>query len=203
MTDQPLMNTKGTDWFGTATGRAVYAFSPDVNEIDIEDIALSLAKQCRFAGHVRRDVWMYSVAQHSVLVSYACYPEHALLGLLHDAAEAYVQDLIRPVKHSLGPEYRRAEQLWELAIGARFGLGDQLAHLPPDVTYADEALLATERRDIIEHKGRPWNLRAEPLEQRIEPVGAEEAYKMFLERFDEIYPDDLKERPLIATPVRY
>lgn len=184
MSEPDLMNIG--DWFGTASGRVVYAFSPNVDEIDIEDIALSLAKQCRFAGHVRRNVWHYSVAQHSVHVSYACHPEHALIGLLHDAAEAYIQDLIRPVKHSLGPEYFEAERLWALAIGEKFGLGSQLADLPADVKLADEALLATERRDLVEHRNRPWCLRAEPLPEVIHAWPAEIAYNNFMGRFGQL-----------------
>ena len=185
MNEPELMNTG--DWFGTATGRVVYALSPDIAQIDFEDIALALAKQCRFAGHVRRNVWHYSVAQHSVLVSYACHPEHALIGLLHDAAEAYIQDLIRPVKYSLGPEYLEAERRWALAIGVRFRLGSQLAELPDDVKLADEALLATERRDLVEHRDRPWCLRAEPLPERIEPWAAEHAYNQFHGRFGQLW----------------
>ena len=73
---------------------------PNPDDIRIEDIAHALSNQCRFAGHARE---FYSVAEHSVHVSQLCLPEHALWGLLHDASEAYLVDLPRPLK--LLPEF--------------------------------------------------------------------------------------------------
>ncbi len=177
-------------WSNTASGRQAYITDPLESDVDIEDIALSLAKTCRFGGHVRRDVWHYSVAQHCVLVSYACKPEHALIGLLHDASEAYVGDIVRPVKEALGEAVRVLEWRWHYAIGRRFGLDTALVHQPDDVKWADEAVLATERRDLVEHRDRPWQLRAEPLPERIEPWAAQHAYNQFMGRFGELVRGD-------------
>jgi hypothetical protein len=87
-------------WIETYTGKKFYPFSPNPGEFDIKDIAHSLSNQCRFNGHVKE---FYSVAQHCVLI--ANYLEHIghslsyiLAGLLHDAGEAYVGDIITPVK---------------------------------------------------------------------------------------------------------
>lgn len=179
------MSELKSDRFNTATGRTVHALTPDIEAIDIEDIALSLARQCRFMGHMRRDVWFYSVAQHSVHVSYECAPEHALLGLLHDAAEAYVQDLISPIKHSIGYEYACAERRWAVTIGRRYGLGERLALLPVDVLAADKVLFSTEVRDLCQPRNREGLARALPW--TIEPWTAQAAYDAFTVRFRQLY----------------
>ena len=173
-------------WSNTATGHAAPVLDPAPSDVHIEDIAIALSRQCRFGGHVRRDVEHYSVAQHSVIVSRVCRPEHAFIGLMHDAAEAYVQDVVRPLKRVLGSVYTRAEQAWALAIGQRFGLGDALVVLPEDVLDADDAALATERRDLIDHRGRDWQLRARPLQERIHPLRGHLAYRLFMNRFEEL-----------------
>jgi uncharacterized protein len=91
------------------SGREVNPFDMSEDDIDIMDIAHSLSMQCRFAGHIPA---FYSVAEHSV-VAVRLYAEalqvapdelrgqHAYWSrsiLLHDADEAYLQDLVRPVK---------------------------------------------------------------------------------------------------------
>jgi hypothetical protein len=174
-----------SSWFQSASGRAIYIDRPDPAAVYIEDIAHSLARICRFGGHL--EVEHYSVAQHSVGVSRACNPEHALLGLLHDSAEAFVGDMIRPLKKLL-PAYKEIERGWELAIGERFGLGDQLANLPPDVKAADEVLLATERRDLLSDGPghRRWTFNRPPLPARIFPMPVRVAQHLFIARYHEI-----------------
>jgi 5'-deoxynucleotidase YfbR-like HD superfamily hydrolase len=71
-----------------------------MHDIDIEDIALALSNICRYTGHVAR---LYSVAEHSVKVSARLQesgygPAVQLAGLLHDAAEAYLSDVPKPIK---------------------------------------------------------------------------------------------------------
>jgi uncharacterized protein len=89
------MSTRTGDWIQTYTGKQFWPLSPLPEDIVIEDIAHALSMQCRFGGHVRT---FYSVAQHSVHVSLLVEPQYALWGLLHDAAEAYLVDLPRPIK---------------------------------------------------------------------------------------------------------
>lgn len=175
-----------TDWFCTATGRTAYAYNPDREVVCIEDIALSLSRQCRFAGHLKPGVTHYSVAQHSVLVSYRCNPENALIGLLHDAAEAYTQDIIRPIKRGLPVRYLVAQEQWAYEVGFCFGLGESLVDLPDDVKRADEALLATERRDLMNHGDRDWQLREPPMDGAIHPWSSDEAHRIFMRRFGEL-----------------
>jgi hypothetical protein len=143
----------------TASGRPFWPLEPRVEDIDIEDIAHHLSHQCRFSGAVRA---FYSVAQHSVLVSKAMKRvldrdgqrivtddhERGLYGLLHDASEAYLIDVPRPLKHD--PQfsrYRDAEARLQALIYARFGLDP--AREPEDLHVIDRRMLRTEQRDLM------------------------------------------------------
>jgi 5'-deoxynucleotidase YfbR-like HD superfamily hydrolase len=168
------------DWFQTFTGVEFYPADPRPEDIHIEDIAHALAHQCRFAGHTRE---FYSVAQHSVLVSLHVPPHLALDGLLHDASEAYCQDLIRPLKHNPAlAGYREIEARVEQAIATRFKLSWPWH---PEVKKADDRALMTERRDILPVH-RDWKMKAEPFTAAIRCWPPEIAKFMFLNRFQEL-----------------
>jgi hypothetical protein len=130
------------DWIQTYSGAAFWPLDPWHNEVLIEDIAHALSMQCRYTGHTRE---FYSVAQHSVLVSTICDAQDAAWGLLHDASEAYLCDVSRPVK--VQPElepYRAAEQKVQAVIMERFGIEGAE---PQSVKRADRAMLWIEYRD--------------------------------------------------------
>ena len=78
-----------------ADGSVFFPLDPRPEEIGIENIAHALAMSCRYGGH---SLDYYSVAQHSVLVSRLVSRSDALCALLHDATEAFIGDLIRPMK---------------------------------------------------------------------------------------------------------
>jgi hypothetical protein len=123
----------------TYTGKEFYPLDPDPADIDIKDIAQALSNCCRFTGHVKN---FYSVAQHSVIVSHLCEPENALAGLLHDASEAYLSDIARPVKYTKQMEgYRKIEHKLEEVIFAKFNLDFPMTK---DVKRADDLALMTE-----------------------------------------------------------
>lgn len=130
----------------TFTGRRFYPLDPSPYDVYIEDIAHALALQCRWTGHCKE---FYSVAQHSVLVSEDCKREDALCGLLHDASEAYMCDLARPIKHDpRAAYYFEAEKKIMAAIAEKFGLEGSI---PQSVIESDNKYLLTERRDLLVH----------------------------------------------------
>jgi len=109
---------KKTDWIQTFTGKQFYPLEPDAELICLEDIGHSLAHQCRFGGHCRT---FYSVAQHSIIVAQNVPVVDRLEALFHDAAEAYLVDLPRPIKAFM-PGYRKYEAKLMAAISKRFDL---------------------------------------------------------------------------------
>lgn len=156
---------------------------PLAEDVCIEDIAHSLSRICRFAGHIRD---FYSVAQHSVLVSYICDTKDALDGLLHDGSEAYCVDVPRPLKRSPGMEvYRVYEGRTAKVIQERFNLGEE----PDSVKVADLRLLATEKRDLF-WRDSSWAVNkgeyGEPLSETIVPWTPEESERRFLMRYNEL-----------------
>ena len=97
-TETPYKGTRDNAWIETYTGRKFNIFKPDIEQINIEDIAHALSMCTRFNGHLKE---YYSVAHHSVIMSRLLSPEDALAGLLHDASEAYLSDIPRPIKYML------------------------------------------------------------------------------------------------------
>lgn len=129
----------------TFTGKMFNVLEPDPEKIDIIDIAHALSNQCRFTGHVAR---FYSVGEHSVHVGELVNPEHEMVGLLHDATEAYLVDLPSPIKRGtpLGLIFKALEgKLWT-AVATRFNLP---LEIPEDVHFADSVMLLTEKRDLF------------------------------------------------------
>ncbi|HZZ43865.1 MAG TPA: hypothetical protein VFE58_13090 [Tepidisphaeraceae bacterium] len=163
-------------WLQTFTGKKFFPLSPRPADIDIRDIAHSLSLQCRFNGHCSA---FYSVADHSLRVAAILPPQLQLAGLLHDAAEAYLSDLPRPVKQQL-PDFCSAEDRLLEIIFTHFHLSWPI---PPEVWHADETLLATESRDLMTTPPESWNLAASPLLEKITPITPTEAESQFLSRF--------------------
>lgn len=120
----------------TVSGRRIHLLDFKPTDLDIEDIAHHLSMTCRFGGAVER--W-YSNAQHSLLVSDLCgfLPTAVdverlarLAGLLHDAPEAYIQDLARPTKNAVaalsmsGSAYEILHTMIAKRVEDEFDLGD-------------------------------------------------------------------------------
>ncbi|WP_434573067.1 phosphohydrolase [Pseudomonas sp. Z3-8] len=165
------------NWILTHTGKRFDLFEPDVDMIDPRDIAHSLAHLCRFNGHTRE---FYSVAQHSCLVADLVPTEHKLAALLHDATEAYLGDMTRPLKEWM-PYYRGFEDVVWGRVCERFGLE---IDLPASVRQADLIALATERRDLMPPDPATWDrlVGIEPAPERIRPWSPTEARLTYHQR---------------------
>lgn len=144
------MSERNGDRIQLISGKPFWPLDARPDEVEIRDIAWALSMQCRFAGHVLR---RYSVAEHSVMVSCVVEPEHALWGLLHDATEAYLVDVPRPVKRSM-PGYREHEDRLSRVIAERFGLPWPM---PEAVKLADNRMLMCEREHLLVEPERHWD----------------------------------------------
>lgn len=199
-----MKNKENTCWMQTYTGKQFSPLQLDPGIIDIEDIAHALANICRFGGHCKK---FYSVAQHSCLVldEYMDSQTNAEGGrpstagmrwaLIHDAAEAYIGDILRPLKNSLfayahqhdrHPKFESIKAVeshlqYEIcnALGIPWDINSTIAR---DVQRADNVLLATEARDLMTDPPAPWEELPKPREEEILPWDPEHAKEYFLSR---------------------
>ena len=156
------VSARNGDWMQTYTGRAFWPLDPRVEDIDLLDIAQALSNLCRYAGHTRR---FYSVAEHSYLLAGWCarnFPDDKELlryVLLHDAAEAYLVDIPRPLKRSL-PGYSDIEARVESVIWERFGIVPD-AESKAVVKEIDDRIIEDERLALLAGppEGHSWRLR--------------------------------------------
>lgn len=162
------------------SGNYFFFDDPDGSRFTIDDIATSLSRLCRFNGHGKS---FYSVAQHSILVSEIVPQELAMQGLFHDAVEAFIGDMTKPLKN-LFPGFKELETRIEKSIFPRLGLPEEL---DPRVKMADLVALATEQRDIKKNLDC-WTSTegAKPLDRRIGPYSIPDSYYWFCKRFCEL-----------------
>jgi hypothetical protein len=170
----------------TISNQSIDLLAPAPDAIDVLDIAHALALQCRFSGQVQD---FYSVAQHSVMVSRLVPDEDALWGLLHDASEAYINDILAPLKRTFEMTgYRMVEARLMDAVLLHFGLAGHYCDVPRTVRLADKIALATECRDLrgCSDDAARALAGARPCPTHIEPVSWQEARRLFMDRYREI-----------------
>lgn len=173
------------NWLQTYRGGKFWPMDPRAAELDIQDIAHALSMLCRYAGHCVR---FYSVAEHSVLVArwlrdvYGADQRTVLCGLLHDATEAYLADVPRPVKPFL-PGYKDAEdRLWH-EIARWSGLP---AEMPAAVHEADNRILNDEHAQNMTTCVDAWGYSGEPLGITLQFWSPAEAEAAFLDMFVDV-----------------
>lgn len=182
----------------TYSGQKFHLLDPRPDEVHIYDVAHHLALQNRYAGATK---FPYSVAQHSVLVSRIVPSEYAIYGLLHDAAEAYCQDQIRPMKiahRDLGDTHHEViETGIRWAIFDRFGLSEVTwSTIHGIIKFADNVACATEKRDPFPpHPDVDWGPMEAPWPKRLVAQPWQVARRQFLNRFSELMNSTKSPRP--------
>lgn len=169
-------NAQRGNWMQTYTGKQFFPLDPLPEDVDIIDIAHALSHICRFGGHCER---FYSVAEHSVYVSMAVDPQYSFTALMHDAAEAYVMDVPRPLKAHLIDHGWIEDGVWRV-IARKFELPEVI---PDEVWVADNAVLLAEAQQILKEHPEPWDVPGTPAHVIIQCLSPEKAKEMFLARF--------------------
>lgn len=175
------MTTRKGKWISTFSGNRFWPLDPRPEEIHIEDIAHALSNICRYFGHCHA---YYNVAEHSVILA-SYVPRHlALQALLHDAAEAYVGDMGRPLKDCL-PEYVAIEQNIAKMIFEKFRLPWPMNSYIKEI---DNRILLDERAKLMVPSGWEWEYTKglEPLGVTISCWTPREAKREFLRLFSHL-----------------
>lgn len=172
-------------WIETSSGAAFFPQDPRPEDLDIRVIAHALSNKCRFTGHCR---CFYSVAQHSVLTLQEAQLRHLphlelCQALLHDAAEAYLPDVARPL-HGLFPELSRLEMKIMLAVARKW---EFLWPMSVNVKACDNALLAREAIALMPSRGEGWDLPWEASQVQVVPWHPEMARDRFIIAFRDLY----------------
>jgi hypothetical protein len=131
----------GPGYLETYSGKIINIYDPRPEDFSLADIAHALARINRFNGQTSRP---YSVAEHSLLVANLVDPEFQKEALMHDASEAYLGDLITPIKREI-TLYQDIENEFQEVISAKFGL---LFPIPEEVHLADIQALYLERQQL-------------------------------------------------------
>jgi uncharacterized protein len=178
-------------WINCHSGRVCYPLAPDQTDYNIEDIAHSLSMQCRWNGHTKV---FYSVAQHSCYChDFVSVKSARKEALMHDASEAYLTDVPRPIKGYLG-HYNKLEALTDKKIREVFDI-TQTEETLRAVKEIDKLLLVREKELLIHAApNKVWGFEdvdtstIDVLLPLIDSWSPEKAKKEFLTRF-EIYND--------------
>lgn len=191
-------------WQRMLSGRRLDLLAPSPLDVELEDIALGLARVARWNGQTS-GVHGYSVAEHSLLVEQIAVLfrptlelKWRLAALLHDAPEYVVGDLISPFKAAVGIDYRDLEDQLMSAIHLRFGLP---ARLPKEVSqlikradHASAYFEAIQLAGFSEDEARklfkkPRMPLSEQKKIRLKPLSAADSKTKFVRRATTLLKD--------------
>lgn len=178
------MQYRAATFIETYTGRAFWPLKPTPDALSVIDIAHALSNQCRYSGHVQ---FFYSVAQHCcVLALYMQEQGHSPLDclrmLMHDAAEAYLVDIPRPVK-----QYMQQYRVWDHAIGDVIDewMGFTKFPKPAVIDDLDNRIIVDERAALMSKSGNDWGHHHDPVGIEIVPWTPAVAERTFLRLYAE------------------
>ncbi|MCO5071119.1 MAG: phosphohydrolase [Rhizobiaceae bacterium] len=174
-----IIPARAGDWIQTFTGRRFWPLDPRPEDICVEDIAHALSLQCRYGGHC---LSFYSVAEHSVLLANHVAAPFKRWALMHDASEAYLVDVPRPIKRDLA-NYREIEARVMAAVCERFGLPRDM---PAEVHEADNRIIGDERRNLASCEAE-WTNPPEPLGIALKLMSPLIAENAFIVAYDRLF----------------
>lgn len=181
----------GTPTIVTYTGIYFPIFEPDPKLIHLNDIAFPLSRICRFVGQCKV---FYSVAEHSVEVSRLVSKGLTKAALFHDAAEAYLGDVSRPLKRMI-PEYPAMEDRVLRSVFEKFEIRWPNESEWKEIKRADNAMLSTEAFWLC-GVGNPvvsWGLRDMPSCEVPKAFSPQRAVGMFLREYRKLFEIDERE----------
>ena len=176
--DCPEQRDQRGAFITTYSGVKFFVEDANIQDVPIEDIAHALSMNCRFNGHLSQ---FYSVAQHSVIVSYLVPDRMRLTALMHDVSEAFVPDMPRPFKKFI-TGFEEYEDKIQRAVSEHYGtqypLPDEVNHVDKNIVRDEATHLYSSPPDWIEfyesvaaHEG--WFRYYSPADAR----------QLFLDRF--------------------
>lgn len=173
------------DWILTYLGLQFWPIDPRPEEVSINDIAHALSNICRYAGHTKH---FYSVAEHCALMFEAVRLAGGDLtaqrwALMHDAPEAYLVDIPKPLKKSL-PDYQVVEERVHAAVAKRFGLPEEI---PAIVHDFDRRICLDEREQAMTPSPHDWGLKGEPIGVTLQFLTPAKASEKFIEAYLELF----------------
>lgn len=179
-----MNNERKGNWIQTYKGLKFYPLDPRTEDINIEDIAHALSLLTRFGGHC---INFYCVAEHSVLIARKmikdnCSKQEALAALFHDGSEAYLTDIVKPLKEHL-PQYSTIEYNVQKAIMQKFTCYD---FIPAIVKDYDRKILMDEKLQNMNKSQTEWHTDGETLDIECLFLSPKEAEKEFLNMYNEL-----------------
>jgi hypothetical protein len=185
--------TRKGNYIMTYTGTKFYPLDPRPDEMFIEDIAHALALSCRFTGHTTS---FYSVAEHAVRMAKEALRQDlgdaiAFVALMHDASEAYIVDVPRPLKAEpyFGALYKKYEERIMEVVAEKWDFFEW--PMPYEVKVLDNLMLNTEQRDLMPKEANvngPWFPESGILQRKIVTWTPQKAEREFYTMYDLLIP---------------
>lgn len=175
-----------TLWIQTYENKVLDLLGPAQSAITISDIAYALSGEYRYTNYTR-----LTVAQHSVLCARMAPVGYRYEALMHDAHEAAMGDISKPVKNAIKMLALEAGASWDpvaeldrrlrRAYALRFDLAE---HIPAKVKEIDLRMLQTERQQLLAPPARSWKLEGvEPYRLNIQVWSPVKAQQEFMVNF--------------------
>jgi hypothetical protein len=161
----------------------VNGIAPGLDELNVETIALGLAREQRFGNRLPRGT-NYSVAEHSVILSHQGDPKYALFKLFHDATEFIFRDIPGPLK-ALMPQYKMVEKT-ALPVIIRAMKLDLDPTECGDYKPWDNDLCVFEAFKLFKNLKTPEHIEKKFPDLVIEELNVEDAYESFMTRYHEL-----------------